>query len=87
VNIIQGLDFLHSSGHKGDWCFMPDNITMFIKYGDEQSDVCAVRVAGEGAWQWNGSKEKPTLSPSIKVSNSERVLWHGFLKEGIIIDV
>lgn len=27
--------------------------------------VHAIRVSGEGAWQWNGSVDFPTLQPSV----------------------
>lgn len=35
-----------------------------------------VPVTGEHAWTWNGSEEKPTLSPSINIT------WHKTKNEG-----
>lgn len=32
-------------------------------------------------WSWNGSKEKPTLTPSILRTGGCR--WHGFLTDGV----
>lgn len=37
------------------------------------------------AWQWNGSVEKPTLTPSIQVVGD--CGWHGFLTDGVWIQV
>lgn len=39
---------------------------------------------GKGGWTWNGSLDKPTLSPSVKVSGGRdgRELWHGWLRDG-----
>lgn len=33
------------------------------------------------SWNWNGSKEKPTLSPSVHHPNH----WHGHLTDGVWI--
>lgn len=36
---------------------------------------------GNGAtWQWNGDREKPTLTPSINCHGC----WHGFITDGVI---
>lgn len=35
----------------------------------------------DGHWLWNGSKEKPTLTPSILATVGCR--WHGFLTDGV----
>lgn len=32
----------------------------------------------EHHWQWDGNREKPTLTPSINVTNG----WHGFVTNG-----
>lgn len=35
-------------------------------------DAChSVRVDGEHAWTWNGDTERPTISPSIKVTGTQ----------------
>lgn len=40
----------------------------------------------DGGWTWNGSLDKPTLSPSVRVSVREDgrdiELWHGWLRHG-----
>jgi hypothetical protein len=35
----------------------------------------------EGFWEWDGNLEKPTISPSIKITNH----WHGYLTKGEFI--
>jgi len=32
-------------------------------------------------WEWNGSKDKPTLTPSVQ--RTEGCKWHGWLKGGV----
>lgn len=51
----------------------------------------AVKVNIPNGWQWNGSEESPTLSPSIKVSGyrkqygpGERTLCHSYVENGKI---
>ena len=42
-----------------------------------------VNVSGDKKplWQWDGNKEKPTLSPSIQRTSGCR--WHGYLRAGV----
>lgn len=45
-------------------------------------------VHGQATWQWNGSKESPTLSPSILHwgnGHKEPATWHGFLRDGKLV--
>ena len=44
------------------------------------NDMHVLRVAGEGQprWQWNGSLEKPTLTPSVLRAGS----CHSFINDG-----
>lgn len=50
----------------------------------------AVRVAGNGAWGWNGSTDAPTLTPSVFFNppgahhNPERETCHSFVTDGRI---
>ena len=32
-------------------------------------------------WKWNGNRDKPTLTPSIK--RTVGCLWHGYLTDGV----
>jgi len=78
--------------HKvGDWAFDGENaIWLAVPKGNSWDEGELVRLPiskTEGSntppvWKWNGSKEKPTLSPSINVIG----IWHGFLRDGILID-
>jgi Family of unknown function (DUF6527) len=38
-------------------------------------------------WDWDGNKEKPTLSPSIRTFGNKGMpdRWHGFLRQGKLI--
>lgn len=35
------------------------------------------------SWDWNGDREKPTLTPSIKTSTHDGLVCHSFLRDGI----
>ena len=35
----------------------------------------------EKGWEWNGSKERPTLRPSIRMLT--KCQWHGYLTDGV----
>ncbi|TPM41530.1 DUF6527 family protein [Mesorhizobium sp. B2-3-4] len=37
------------------------------------------KPAESPSWQWNGSREKPTLTPSINHIGH----WHGYLTDGV----
>lgn len=46
--------------------------------------VGGVKVAGEGAWQWNGSRDKPTVRPSVLLHGEDgSPHWHGWLTDGV----
>lgn len=48
----------------------------------------AYNVLGKACWIWNGSKEAPTLSPSILHwgdGKDHPATWHGFLRDGKLI--
>lgn len=75
-------DDLRDNGVKGDWYFMPSDAYVVIQYGDTNDFLVMIPLTGEHKWDWNGSHEAPTLSPSILVHNK----WHGFLREGVLID-
>lgn len=85
--------------NKGDWFFrdgIGENIDdgikdeyIVLKWGDKENDVAVLKIQGESTkwiptWQWDGNKESPTLSPSIRVMGSHGApdLWHGYLRNG-----
>jgi hypothetical protein len=48
-----------------------------------------VPIAGENAWTWNGSTERPTLSPSIRCRWNEGEaqtpkVCHSFMRDGAL---
>jgi len=45
--------------------------------------VGGVRVAGDHAWTWNGSRDKPTVRPSVLLSTKDGPHWHGWLTDGV----
>lgn len=48
--------------------------------------VGAVTVAGPNAWQWNGSRDKPTVRASVLLYDKDRQPhWHGYLTDGVWI--
>jgi len=87
---FKNLDELDRLGHKGDWCFLNKDQTMAIRYDDNSFlGTVVIPIAGPGAWQWNGSKELPTLTPSILVKDNPdwSIGWHGYLTDGKLITV
>lgn len=77
---------------KGDWCFLPKDANIGIRYGDDWFTgivILPITLDGSGkSWKWNGSKESPTLEPSILVHEQLdwNVGWHGFLQDGKLVD-
>lgn len=52
-----------------------------------------VRVVGQGAWEWNGDRDRPTLSPSVKVTYNGKdagvdgappAVCHSYVRDGQI---
>lgn len=86
--LLANLDTLDRDGKKGDWCFVNDNEYMVLRWGNDVGDICMVRLAPEqdaAHWMWDGNKETPTISPSIRVYTQDKTLWHGFLNAGELI--
>lgn len=81
-NLRKDYDDLRDNGAKGDWYFMPSDNYIILQFGDAIDDVVVLPITGEHKWIWNGSHEAPTLSPSILVHGK----WHGFLRDGVLID-
>jgi len=84
-NLRKDYDDLLENGAKGDWYFMPSDAYIVIQYGDTNDFLSMIPLTGEHKWDWNGSHEAPTLSPSILVDFGSGT-WHGFLRDGVLID-
>jgi hypothetical protein len=44
----------------------------------------APTIEGNAPWTWNGDRERPTLSPSLKVSYHDGRLCHSYVRDGQI---
>lgn len=58
--------------------------------GCGQMHSVAVRSEHRPKWEWNGNRERPTLTPSILIyqvaeTTGEKIgeHWHGFLADGV----
>jgi hypothetical protein len=83
----------------GDWCFINGESYIGIRLGEGETDCCILPVRKDDdvtttrdrtCWNWNGSKEAPTLTPSIlhwgKGKNSPAT-WHGYMTDGKLVTV
>lgn len=53
-------------------------------------DLCGIRIRDDGqnidgAWGWNKDVDKPTTTPSIRISGKtpSEEHWHGYLTDGV----
>jgi hypothetical protein len=83
--IRKDFEDLLYNGAKGDWYFINNDEYIVLQYGNTVDDVVVLPIAGANKWDWNGSHEAPTLSPSILVDFGSGT-WHGFLREGVLIN-
>ena len=64
-------------------------LPIFTRWGDEyDANMSAINNHGQSCWKWNGSKESPTLSPSILHwgdGKDNPASWHGFLQDGKLV--
>jgi hypothetical protein len=79
----------------GDWCFINDETYIGIRMGEGEMDCCILPIKPKSDpnfayWNWNGSKELPTLTPSILhwgKGRKEPATWHGYLTDGKLVTV
>lgn len=80
-------DFI-KSGAVGDWSFDRDGdtvVAIFLNTPDGSLGGAFARLplVGSQAWQWDGSLDAPTLTPSIdRHPNWNKPGWHGYLTNG-----
>lgn len=87
------------NGQMGDWAFAdgagPDYLYLIIRLpnGSEMGDEAALPIFRHGQvpsdaqhpyWLWDGSREAPTLEPSILNRGSGQE-WHGYLRTGQLV--
>jgi hypothetical protein len=83
-------DDLFKNGKLGDWCFVEkpnQSLLFFLRYpvhGMPDGDVVMLPLSGGKGpiWQWDGNRDVPTISPSIRVCDSDGERWHGFFRNG-----
>lgn len=66
----------------GDWYFTPDGKHIVLKIGTTHGNVLIIPINNSDetpSWHWDGSRESPTLTPSIRVLPNG---WHGYLRAG-----
>lgn len=84
----KNLDDLETNGQKGDWAFLNGDKNIAVRYGEKAfTGMVILPLEGPGAWEWNGSKDSPTLTPSILVESVPdwNDGWHGYLRDGGLI--
>ena len=90
----KNLDDLDTNGRKGDWCFIENDSHIALRYGDDMLMGLVILPISQKSrsdmicWVWNGDRDKPTLNPSINVEEVPgwNEGWHGFLRDGKLID-
>lgn len=86
---VEGFDEAIEQG-AGAFYFVENDDGLYIGIMFPEEDGPRELPINQGAkvdrrWQWDGNREKPTLSPSIAclrgdAENSE--LWHGYMRAG-----
>jgi hypothetical protein len=82
----------------GDWCFVNGETHIGIRLGAGENDHCILPVQNKSKpreivgthWEWNGSREAPSLTPSILHWGNGRnqpATWHGYLTDGKLVVV
>lgn len=66
----------------GDFCFSEDGEVIYL-WMPGMSGPDAIRIqrgeqGGPRVWGWDGSVDRPTLTPSLLVPGC----WHGYLRAG-----
>lgn len=89
--LCKDWDDLDINGQKGDGYFIKDDTYIVIRFGDTMDDICVLPIDKNKKVfrEWNGSKDAPTLTPSILVhgARDEPDRWHGYLTDGKLITV
>lgn len=83
-----------ADGQKGDWYFHTSRNDLYItiRYGNDKFDVVSIPITTapkqDNSWLWDGNKESPTITPSIRIlgGNGQPDKWHGWLTAGKIVE-
>lgn len=82
-------DQRYQDNRPGDWTFDEEDgerVAVIVCLPGGHYGTCPIRTKDSRSphWAFNGSTEKPTLSPSILVKGGKDggELWHGWLRDG-----
>ena len=75
--------------HAGDfWWTIGDagerTLHVLVPAGDDDTRLGVARVGAYG-WHWNGDLDRPTLTPSLRVTDS-RGEWRGHVTDGFLVE-
>ena len=72
----------------GDWQWRGKRIAIMLPTGMIVIEVSQEQVPQDSSvWYWDGNIDKPTLSPSIHVNQGQFDEWHGYLREGKVVNL
>jgi len=72
----------------GDYCFSyaDDKIVaiwLAVPTGRRMKyEFSRIPITGDEAWQWDGNKDSPTLTPSVHAVGH----WHGWVRAGELVE-
>lgn len=73
----------------GDWAFSSDDVHIFI---ETPVGLCILQIDPKAfpeykkpVWTWDGNRDAPTLTPSIRIRDHARGEWHGWMREGKLV--
>lgn len=79
----------------GDYQIMPtgDHFELVMMLPGQNLCRIPIRTGAkhDGAWQWDGNEDRPTLSPSVDTgyrhpnSGQQVSLWHGWIRAGRMV--
>lgn len=93
VNAVRNTDVWEDGSAPGAYDFDADSKYIIYRCpcgcGELRSVPIMEGEKQERSWQWNGSKEKPTLTPSLLhiAHDVKGCTWHGYLTDGVWITV
>lgn len=77
------------TGEVGDWAFTEDNAYICIETPGGTAilpiDPTVSAKHNTPCWTWDGSREAPTLTPSILHHGNPE--WHGYMTKGKLVTV
>lgn len=81
---------LDENGKVGDWYFVEGDTHLIVllpcgesEHGETAALPLRPATPEHPSWEWNGNRDKPTLSPSIL--HRGVCAWHGYLRDGVLV--